>query len=155
MQPGVTCWSKDNIVLGNGSRVLAYGLSQYDRIKGMSASLILVDDIEHAPESIYKEWIDFYIPTMFSGRTQTPIWYIGTPNRTYTSDWAGRLHYTERTPFGLHLEKPGQEFLYVETLGRELLSKEEIQEKIKRFGLNKAMSEFMLDESDIAGLVNY
>jgi hypothetical protein len=111
LQQGVTVWTKGNIELESGSKILAAATSS-SAVRGSSFNVIFLDEFAHVPNNIADQFFTSVYPTISSGET-TKVFIVSTPlglNMFYKM-WIdaeeGRSNYT---PIDVHWrEVPGRD----------------------------------------------
>lgn len=78
LQQGVITWNKTNIELENGSTIIAASTAS-SAIRGMSISLLYLDEFAFVPRNIQEDFFTSVYPTIISG-TKTKIVITSTPN---------------------------------------------------------------------------
>jgi hypothetical protein len=77
LQQGVITWNKGNIVLENGSKVIAAATSS-SAVRGGTYNLIFLDEYAFVPRNIAEHFFSSVYPTISSGET-TQIIVVSTP----------------------------------------------------------------------------
>ena len=77
LQQGIVEWNKGNIVLENGSKVLASATSS-SAVRGGSFNMIFLDEFAYVPQNVADEFFSSVYPTISSGK-ETKVLIISTP----------------------------------------------------------------------------
>lgn len=77
LQQGVVTWNKGNIILENGSKVIAASTSS-SAVRGGTYNLIFLDEYAFVPRNIAEHFFSSVYPTISSGET-TQIIVVSTP----------------------------------------------------------------------------
>lgn len=77
LQQGVITWNKGSIEIENGSSVIAASTSS-SAIRGLSISLLFVDEVAHIRGTQWLEFFDSVYPTISSGE-ETKVILVSTP----------------------------------------------------------------------------
>ena len=77
LQQGIVEWNKGNIVLENGSKVLASATSS-SAVRGGSFNMIFLDEFAYVPQNVIDEFFSSVYPTISSGK-ETKVLIISTP----------------------------------------------------------------------------
>jgi hypothetical protein len=92
LQQGVVKFAEHEIVLENGSKIIAKPTSK-TAIRGKSINLLVLDEFAHVPNHIADEFYAATYPTISSGKT-TKLVIISTPNRInlFYKLWTDSVH---------------------------------------------------------------
>lgn len=92
LQQGVVKFAEHEIVLENGSKIIAKPTSK-TAIRGKSINLLVLDEFAHVPNHIADEFYSATYPTISSGKT-TKLVIISTPNRInlFYKLWTDAIH---------------------------------------------------------------
>lgn len=77
LQKGVVAWNKGSFELENGSKC-GHGSTSSSAIRGMSISLLFIDEVAHIPKKLWEAFYDSVYPTVTSGE-ESRIILVSTP----------------------------------------------------------------------------
>ena len=78
LQQGIVEWNKSNIVLENGSKIMASSTSS-SAIRGQSYNMVYLDEFAFVPRNIQDQFFASTFPTISSGQTSKVV-ITSTPN---------------------------------------------------------------------------
>ena len=111
LQQGVVVWTKGNIELENGSKILASSTSS-SAIRGGTFNIIFLDEFAFVPDHISEEFFRSVYPTISSGNT-TKVLIVSTPNgmNQFYKMWINALEgKSDYVPIDVHWSKvPGRD----------------------------------------------